>query len=406
MDEKRYWVWLTMIFGAGSRRVWEAMNLFQSAQEAYEQLSGGETALNMTDRELRNLRGTDISDAEKLMERCSDKGIGVVCYTDADYPAPLRYITNPPAVLYYKGDIGCLGAEMSVTSVGARKAGEYGLRATREICRGLAQNGVLIVSGFALGVDITSHLAAAEVGSPTACVLGCGLDIDYPKENIKHRQAILDAGGAFISEYPPGTSPFAGNFPKRNRILAALGRAAVIFEATINSGSLITANIAAEQGREIFCLPPSDIFDEAFSGNIAVLRSGAVPLYGVEDIFDYFGIASAPGSGEEVRISAFAEELNVPEKKKPPKKSAGRSARAAAEKKLTDKREEPAAKAVPEGLAGLQRDIAELLAGGALHADEIAARLGTGQTELMTELTELEILGIVRQQAGKMFELC
>ncbi len=405
MDEKRYWVWLTMIFGVGSRRVWEAMNLFQSAQEAYEQLSGGETALNMTDRELRNLRGTDISAAEKLMEQCSKKGIGTVCYTDEDYPAPLRYITNPPAVLYYKGDIGCLGAEMSVTSVGARKAGEYGLRATREICRELAQNGVLIVSGFALGVDITSHLAAAEGGFPTACVLGCGLDIDYPKENIKHRQTILDAGGVFVTEFPPGTSPFAGNFPKRNRILAALGRAAVVFEATINSGSLITANIAAEQGREIFCLPPSDIFDEAFSGNIAILRSGAAPLYGAEDIFDFFGMNILPETEEEVHFSSFAEELDVPEKKKPPKKSAEKKSDAE-EKNAPAAENVPVKKKFPEGLEGLQRDIAELLAGGALHADELAVRLGTEQTELMTELTELEILGIVRQQAGKMFELC
>ena len=415
MNETKYWVWLTCVFGIGSRRIWEAMKFFQSAQEAYDMLTGGETALRLNEKETEKLRSTDTSLAERIIENCAAKGISVIGYSDRYYPPQLRYIANPPAALYYKGNISCLKGTRTATAVGTRRATEYGLRVTSQICRDLALRGVVIVSGFAVGTDITAQLAAADAGRPSACVLGCGIDVDYPRDNIRYREHILETGGVFVSEYPPGTQPHSGNFPARNRILAALGRVAVVFEASSKSGSLITANLASDQGRELFCLPPADIMSSTYSGNVHLLRQGAALLLGAQDVLDCFRIGGAndneirrdlspadaapaimitPERQRELREDMLAR-INVtqgiPERTEPVRKAK------APVKKLSE--------ADLSGLEGVQLDIARLLLEGALHADIISQKCGLDVASLMAELTELEITGRIRSLPGNMFEL-
>ncbi len=291
-----------------------------------------------------------------------------------------------------------------MTSVGTRKATPYSLKAAKEICSELSARGAVIISGFAVGIDLASHMAAADIGRPTVCVMGCGVDVDYPKPNFQYRDTILAAGGVFISEFPPGTPPNSPNFPKRNRILAALGAAAVVFQAGAKSGSLITANLAAGQGREVLCLPPADIFSGEFAGNVKLLRDGAVPMYDASDVMDCItgkkklsAETSAVRRGAEVfgeRREPSADELNdfmrvmngIDDVKKDPAE-------------ITEQPE------LSDELSETQRRIAMELSDGPLHADELAQRLGLDTSELMTELTELEIFGTVRSLPGKMFEL-
>jgi len=419
VEDTKYWLWLTMVFGIGSRRIWEAMSLFSSAREAYDVLTGDRSKLRLNDKETENIAGTDISAAEQIIESCAEKNISVIGYDSADYPPQLRHIAVPPAVLYYKGSISCLKGTRTVTAVGTRKASPYGLRVTARICSELAQNGVIIVSGFALGTDITSQIAAADMGRPTACVLGCGIDVDYPRGNIRFRDHILETGGVFISEYPPGTPPHSRNFPNRNRILAALGRAAVVFEASQKSGSLITANMASDQGREVFCLPPADIMSEAWSGNCHLLRNGAVPLLSSQDILDCFRIGGS--NDKEIRREA-AESFGMPKPVISDSRemlselfaeldvSIGAADIEAPVKsvkvpvKKAQKSSEPAK--LPVGLTDIQKKIAEMLTDGPVHADMIAQKLGMDAAVLMTELTELEIMGAVTSLPGKMFEIC
>lgn len=418
MKETKYWLWLTMVFGIANDRIWQAMCLYETAPDAYNSLKNGYSSLKLNDNEIKNIHSATLSKAEEFIESCEKKGIAVICYNDEEYPKALRHIYNPPAVIYCLGNISCLGNRRTVTAVGTRNVSQYGSEAAERICRELAEKGILIVSGFALGTDITAHLAAARIRKPTVCVLGCGVDVDYPKGNVGYKQLILNSGGLFVSEYPPGTPPYGYNFPKRNRILAALGRVTVVFEASINSGSLITAGIAAEQGRDVFSLPPADIFSGSYTGNAALIRDGAIPLFGSTDILDCF---KAGGSVDmEIRseiytgISSFLTEDNKPdnedlrtEKYKLYKNDT-----------LTETIEEPVEesntaseeKAVSEaeyysGLTEIQKRIAELLDGEKLHADVIAGRLGIDPSELMTELTELEILGAVRSLPGKMYEI-
>lgn len=420
VEETKYWLWLSMVFGVGSRRIWQAMNIYQSAQEAYLDLKGDVSYLRLKQDELDNIRRTDISLAEELIEKCLEKGINVIGYSSRLYPPQLKHIANPPAVLYYKGDISCVCGKRTVAAVGTRNASDYSLRAARYICGELASNGVTIISGFAVGTDITAHLSAADIGRPTACVLGCGADVDYPHGNSVHREHILSAGGVFITEYPPGTSPHSGNFPFRNRILAALGRAALVFEASLKSGSLITANLALDQGRDVFCLPPADIMSQNYSGNCYLMSIGAIPLISPKDVLDRFRIGSS--SDSEIRtesadiMSRFGFVPDEEDKLRVRREMLARaqvtegmpekSGAASAAAKRTKNQSAPDKKKPDlSGLTEIQKNIAELLADGAVHADVIAQKLDMDAGELMTELTELEILGIIDSLPGKMFEI-
>lgn len=395
MNEIKYWLWLSMVFGTGSRRIWEAMNLFENPREAYNALKSGKVDVTLSEHETKNIKNTTLEQVQVFMEQCEKSDVHLAAYSSKEYPPQLRHIFNPPAVLYYRGNIGCLRGTKTVTSVGTRRACDYSLRAASQICGELAKSGFVIVSGFAVGIDITTH-----------------------RDNFRYRDKILASGGVFVSEYPPGTPPHSGNFPKRNRILAALGRAAVVFEASAKSGSMITASLAVNQGRELFCLPPADIFSGAFAGNIELLREGATALYGSLDIMDYFRFGGAADMEIRAELPAVTaaklrselhDLVKISENTAEPQEEYIEPQETDEEPALEEKEETeniPEISAYNDELTERQNNIVALLRGGALHADVIAARLGLDAADLMTELTELEIYGEIRSLAGKMYEIC
>ncbi len=423
MDDTKYWIWLTMIFGVGSRRIWDTVNIYGDAEDTYSALTSGGSGISITQTEKRNIRNVSLEQAQEYIEQCAGKGVSVIGYGSREYPPQLRNIFNPPAILHYKGNIACLTGTRTITAVGTRTPSGYGADAAYKICRQLAGDGFVIVSGFAVGTDIAAHMAAADNRRPTACILGCGIDVDYPRPNVRFREKILENGGVFVSEYPPGTSPYSQNFPKRNRIMAALGRLTIVFEASIKSGSLITANMAADCGRDVFVLPPADIFGNSYSGNIALLRDGAQPLYGTGEIIECFSIGGSldaevradrySGMGVSRNSSADDEDdssINVI-------KASGKSGRKRHQPAKQNHEEENAGTEPEEKTEGSdpaealeltepQQRICSALAGEKLHIEVIAQMLEADPAELMTELTELEILGAVRQLPGKTFELC
>ncbi len=429
MSNKKYWVWLSMVFGGGSYKLWQLMSVYETVEEVYSVLISDNPFLRLTEAEKANVKAYSLANAVELMKICDKKGIGIISYSDPEYPNQLRYIPDPPPVLFYKGNISCLTGTKTVTAVGTRKAEKYSLSVCKRVCKELARAGYVIVSGFAVGVDITAHLSAADQGYPTICVLGCGVDVDYPKENFEYRDEIIEAGGVFVSEYPPGTKPNRGNFPKRNRILSAIGRVAVVFEASESSGSMITAKLAAEQGREIFVLPPADIFSNRYSGNIKLLKEGAVPLMSTESITDFFKLGYQDtvvkadayayiietGSGSQRDMSDFSAVLqsglhsSMAEKSKTEKpaeevaESEEKGHNTDTENKAAEEKSPVDFDNIPEGI---QRDIAMLLGEkGRLHADIICNELKIDSSELMIEMTELEVLGIVKSCPGRIYEL-
>jgi len=207
----------------------------------------------------------------------------VIDLGDERYPELLRAIHDPPAVLYCDG-LPEPSDRQAVAIVGSRLATPYGLRVTEELARALSRQGFTIVSGFARGIDAAAHCAALAAGGRTIAVLGCGLDVDYPPGHAPLRAEIAGSG-AVLTEFDPGTPPRATNFPRRNRIISGLALGVVVVEAAEDSGSLITARLALEQGREVFAVPgPIDV--PTSRGTHGLIKQGAKLVETVDDIVE------------------------------------------------------------------------------------------------------------------------
>ena len=219
---------------------------------------------------------------EKLDRFCKANSVKLVSIYDEAYPKALKEIHDPPLVLYVKGEIPQTNYAIGI--VGSRDCSYYGLKAASIFSAELAKEGIPIISGGAKGIDTAAHEAALKAGGTTVAVLGCGLDIVYPTSNKYLFERIAERG-AVISEYPPGTEPRAMNFPARNRIIVGLSRGIVVAEAARKSGALITAHIAADEGREVYCVP-GNIFEKSSIGCHELIRTGAKLVDNVQDILE------------------------------------------------------------------------------------------------------------------------
>lgn len=298
-------------------------------------------------------------------------GWGLVCLGDADYPDNLKNIADPPAVLFVTAPPQPRDL-VAVAVVGSRSASPLGLVFTERLCADLARRGVTVVSGFALGIDSAAHRGALKAGGRTLAVLGCGLDVIYPRPNADLRAAVLGRG-AFFSEFPLGTPPHAGHFPQRNRIISGLSLGVVVVEATAKSGSLITARYALEQGREVFAVPGA-------AGNLRslgphlLLRQGAVLVECADDILEHL----KPMIWPSVKAS-IAE----------PPPSAGH--------------DEPEKSSSRDDLSPAETTVLGLLGSEPVHADRLCRESGLGAAAVTAALMALEIKGLVRQLPGKYF---
>lgn len=228
--------------------------------------------------------------AERELEFCARRKITLLCPESEHYPVLLKEIYDPPALLYVRGAVECLNSPC-VALVGSRAATSYGKRIAFEMGESLASTGMTVVSGLALGIDGESHKGALCGGGKTIGVLGCGIDVVYPRGNSALFQKISQEGGAVISEYGPGVKPEGFRFPARNRIISGLSKGVVVIEAALRSGSLITARFALEQGREVFAVP-GRVDSMKSAGAHHLIRQGAVLIHRAGDIMEELGIAS------------------------------------------------------------------------------------------------------------------
>ena len=227
-------------------------------------------------------REKSIRAAENDISMMLKKGIKIVSVNDAEYPQMLKEIYNPPFLLYYRGILPEINS-LNISIVGTRKATGRALNKAYSLSFDFARSGVSIISGLAAGIDSAAHKGALDGRTYTAAVFGCGVDIIYPASGRKLAFKILDSGGALFSEYPPGTIPSKCNFPERNRIVSAFSEAVVIGEAPIKSGSLITADFALEQGREVYVVDlPSE--SPAGAGSRMLIEQGASVITSVSQV--------------------------------------------------------------------------------------------------------------------------
>ena len=213
--------------------------------------------------------------------------IGRIAWGEPAFPAKLKEIKDSPRELYYIGDASIL-KERCISVIGSRTTTVYGRNTARSIGRRLGELGVTVVSGMASGIDTCAHEGAMSSGGNTIAVLGCGVDVCYPRDNLPLKQRI-EKLGLVISEYPPGTEPMAFRFPQRNRIISGISEATVVVQARNDSGSLITAELAAEQGRDVFSVP-GNIDSQNNLGSNKLLQEGAVPIVRISDIAEILGI--------------------------------------------------------------------------------------------------------------------
>lgn len=422
MDDGAYYrrlyrLWAVIAFGAASKTLSELYERFGNAESLYAAVTQDETVRNGLPAE--TVRGADsitLSSAERVMELCEKQNIKIVTADEEAFPSRLREIYNPPTVLFYKGDISEINDRLNIGVVGTRKPSDYSRKTAAAIVHTLAKHGFDIISGFAEGIDICAHLECIKSGGRTFAVVGSGLDYPYPKNNIPYRE-IIEENGAMISEFLPGTQPYPGNFLQRNRILAGLSMGVAVIEAGVQSGSLNSAAHAVSQGKPVFAVPPCDLFDSRYRGNVSLIREGAIPLMGARDIYgeyclntSHIIVANENTSAQLSKIKEIADKAAEAEREREKKKPAAHKSPQKKTENISEPEQKPITKKQPRQVSAeelesfsdpVQRKIiSKLSESSSMRADELSAELDTDIDEILTALTELEIMGNIQSQSG------
>ena len=352
------WLALSMVSGLGNIGFRNLLERFGTPESVFKaDLASLSKVKGVRRQAARRIFGKELSgDPEAELENARRHGARLITYGDPSYPGILREIHDPPMILYAKGRISGLQS-LLIGVVGSRNATHYGLKAAEMIGMGLARRGVGVVSGLARGIDSAAHRGCLRGGGLTVGVLGTGIDIVYPAEN-RPLFSRLAKEGVLLSEFPVGTPPDPQNFPRRNRIISGLSRGVLVVEATLKSGSLITASLALEQGRDVYAVPGSiDSFKS--TGTHCLIKQGAKLVENAEDILDELGFHG------------------------------GRS---------------PAGP--PDALPAMDPDeqtIHQAIGNYPAHIDEIVRRARMDVGRVSAILTRMELKGKVRQLPGKMF---
>lgn len=352
-SELHYLLALHSVEGLGPTRIKKLFDYFGDFQAIWSASLSEFTQFRLPEKLLQNLKNAKSSvDPDVYFEKLEKSGIKVITIFDENYPSSLREIHGAPIIIYYKGIIDSEVLERCFGVVGTRMPTGYGRLVTEKLTRGLVEAGLTIVSGLARGVDTVAHSTTIEAGGKTLAVLGGGLNQIFPSENLHLAEKIANGFGAILTEFPPSYPHLAGNFPARNRIIAGLSKGVLVTEAAEDSGSLITARLAIEQGREVFAVP-GPITSSMSAGTSALLKDGAKLVSSVADILEELGIKSGP----VIKTS----NLNL-----------GRE----------------------------EKEILELIKDESRHVDEIARSLKKPISEISGVLLKLEIMGVAKNLGG------
>lgn len=415
MSNLVYWVWLQGALGPGSRKALSLARAFGSPALVYEHRAdeGRLKELELLSvRERKELCDYSLESARRVLEDCERHGLQVITPQSPSYPERLREIPNPPVALYIKGCLPKVDEEVMVAIVGTRKATGYGQEAAKRLAMRLSRAGAIIVSGGALGVDSCSHMGALRSGGKTVAVLGCGIGYPYLEDSRPTREEIAQQG-ALVSEYPPGTPPSKLTFPCRNRLISGMCLGTVVVEAGEHSGSLITARLAAEQGRDVFAIP-GNVMSRSYTGTNRLLRDGAKPVYSALDVLEEYQSLfphklTLAGSGvligeydpeDPSDEESFAGGKSDSDEVVPVSEPSGTNQVSQAGRASAFVRPAP-----PEGLIGPALAVYKAFDEENMPFDLLVERSGHLPTEVLRALTELELLGCVESAAGNRYRL-
>ncbi|MBR6763804.1 MAG: DNA-processing protein DprA [Clostridia bacterium] len=374
MASVKHWIWLAELFRSG-KRVNELLEHFGSPEEVFHaSVRELKQVPSLRDEDREAILCHDLTLAEEIRAACKEKGIHIVTYQDSTFPASLRSIPNPPLVLYYYGELPEFSEVLSVAVVGTRHASFYGRSIAENLGNRLAKSGVCLVSGMAEGVDSASTRGAIKAGNPGVVVLGTPIDVCYPRSSRDVYDA-LKKDGAVISEYPPGGETFQTNFPARNRIISGLSQGVVVVEAPLRSGSLITARMALEQGRDVFVVP-GNIDVPSFEGSNRLLVNGeGKAITSVRDILvEYEGLYKKVLSESEAEKGLHIKSI---------------------EEEPTSTFSEPTDPATEA--------IKKALVKEGLSAEDIMTITSLAPSDLQFKLTLMELEGTIKSDRGKFY---
>lgn len=314
-------IWLSQSFPYGSVKPKQiVLNFNGNLEEFYNNLDENIKKFDLTSKRVKKLKSKKPSDFIKIIQICQKLKIKIVCYCDENYPPKLKIIDSAPIVLYYVGNLEA-AKKPSVAIVGTRKASFYGITTANKLARRLSAYNIAVVSGCANGIDSSAHKGAVEAVGTTISVLGTSIEQPYPLGSSNLKRQIVKLGGLIISEYAPTTQVFPWFFPIRNRLIVGLSDSVVVVESPKKSGAVITANIACEYGKEVFCVPPSNIFSNNNDGIKKILRDGANLLLDISDILESYkfsGCVVAPNQAPCENSSVSKKEhAAIPEKLRP-----------------------------------------------------------------------------------------
>ncbi len=406
MSGPKYWLWLSALQGISSKTANELLDYFGSPKDVYfaseKHLSDAGVASRAV---LDQLGNKSLEKASAIWRDCDEKDIRILTRQDSDYPSRLHNIYDPPLVLYIKGKLPVIDEEVVIGMVGTRRATPYGLRVAEQLGYEVTKEGGVVASGLADGIDTAAIRGALRAGGRPVAVLGTGLDVYYPAKN-RYLQDDLASAGTLISEYPPGTAPNGANFPSRNRIISGISAGVVIVEAPRQSGALITASRAQEQGRDVFVVP-GNIDSPACEGSNALLKDKCA--IAVMSGWDIVGEYERAYPQKICRVAQKLKALRDEELTKAPQNSAsavplsGKSA------------EIPLDNGPEQGYIGLRAQLEELsedelrvisvMRKSEMHIDDIIELSGQSPGRVLSALTSLELKGYAVSKKGRRYSL-
>ena len=411
-----HWIWFATRTGMGDKMKCALLSHFEDPKAIYfaPELEF-ERFEELSPSAVESMMDKDLIPCEEILDQCREKGIHILTYQDAAYPARLKNIPDPPMVLYYKGTLPAFDELPVIGVVGTRKASVYGMTSAKRLGYQIASCGGTVVSGMATGIDGVSMKGALTAGGTVVGVLGCGADVIYPLSN-RWLYADTEKYGCILTEFPPGTAPLGRNFPRRNRIISGLSCGVLVVEAPEKSGALITARLSADQGRDVFVVP-ANIDVESAKGSNALMRDGAIPVSSGWDILSEYQY-QFPGKVRQrrtaVNLTANEEELSrereEPAKvaQEPVKPAEKKPRKLLPRKKVIDNPEKSAYsdfKKTQTALTPDEQTIVDALSDGQKLVDDVIAESGKAPGVILASLTLLEVKGVVRRLPGRFVEL-
>ena len=377
-----YWISIVDALGFGNHKVNDILDYYKNAKNFVDdKISSWRFNSFLSAKNIEKLKKINIDKAYKIVKRCAELGYEIITIENPKYPRKLKNISNPPAVLYVKGKLPDLDDKLCISIVGTRNSSAYGNKISFEMGYKLAKADAVVISGGAIGIDCLSQKGALQASGKTIAVLGCGINFNYLMSNKNLRDSVAK-NGALVSEYPPDYRCSSWTFPMRNRIISGMSDGVLVIEAGEKSGSLITANLALEQNRDLFAIP-GNINSRVSDGTNKLIKICAKPVTQAEDILeDYVHLYPYL----QVKKNFEADDNGEKESKNI--------------ENITNNNEK---KELPSSLSGRAKIIFEKLTDEPTYVNNLSELSKLSTSEVLQAITELELYGLIITHAGKRY---